>query len=836
MNKEITSIINDSINSQKREQIKSVETCLNLLFPYITTGYSQSRECIQHALGEFHRVQEAAQIYMLSLIMKRLRALSARFATAPSPSLDYIKDTPDLDLIAIKQKVAPKLSGEQRANVLNMQIADSLTYDERRCFSNFVVDSISRFGLQTEWKKDTIENHIFYINILYPIAVKDGVMDLYFNIYYNFLDRLSTSGYNQEARDFAENLLIIGYDQGLIAEAYYGASRAYTVARNVIGGLFYMNVALYCLEKTTAMIPQRLSFEMLWQYLKIMRLSSYTDINSIDEIITMYDRLGCNGYDMLSINHTALSIRLMSGDKNFKDRAVDFLNKNREVFFSNLEHSAMPWLSLIKTYCALNPGVATEELSVYETAAMMAVENSGNEKYLHLIDDGENLEKHLKEELAKLQSTRDIGDFAHDNYTALILAKKLLTKAVKEDLPESFILAMRPKSDFTFVFEEKVIKDEYARLIIDDVDGDNCYLPYEDMSNLSLLVGADEDDIIIWIGKGTDSFYSMKLIRGGYSFDELEHLNNVNVIDLQQNIISQQYYQKSCKPANGPIYIKSTDELEGESEIIKRAMTGVMLEVPNIASRCLIAKDIEFAGIPHQLMIDGRTGCFIGEMLPTCNIISTELLIKSNFEEQLKENYSKSFWIPIESGEFTFEEIKGRLCDVLEENAFIISENLVPENPLKADLNIACAHGGKDIGETCWFYANEKPIVETNKIIGKGRILILLVCHSGSILRTNVDNAMHTIVKQYLRMGYGAVIAPMWSLATEILPCWLTAFMTSINNHEYVIDAVYKANMAVKGEFVSVSAWGCMHLFGNPYVQINDKPRMQLVANPINSD
>lgn len=830
MNKKITTIIDDAINAPMGEQTKSVETCLDLLFPYIVIGYSQSRECTQHAIFEFNRVHEAAQICMLSLIMKRLRALSARFSTTPSQSLNYIDDVPDLDLKAIMQKIAPMLSGEQKADALNMQIAEGLTYDERRCFSKFVVDSISRFGLQTEWKKDTIENHFFYFNILYPIAVKDGVIDLYFNSYYNFLDRLSTSGYNQEARDFAENLLIIGYDQGLIAEAYYGASRTYTVARNVIGGLFYMNVALYCLENSTAMIPQRFAFEMLWQYLKIMRLSSFTCISSIDEVITIFDRLGCNGYDMLSINHTALSIRLMSGDKSFKDRTISFLNKNREVFFSNLEHSAIPWLTLIKSYRVMNPETEADELSAYETAALSAVENSGNEKYLHLMGDGENLEKHLKEELGKLQSTRDIDDFAHDNYTALILAKKLLTKAVKEDLPESFILAMRPKSDFTFVMEEKAVTGKYTQVKIDDVDGDNYYLPYVNMKNLSLLVGADEDDIIIWIGKGTDSFYLMKLIRGGYAFDRLERLNVINVTNLQKNVISQQYYQKSYKPDYGPIYVKANEELEAESESIKKAVSDAVIEMPNIASRCLIAKDIEIAGIPHQLIIDDRTGRFVGEMMPTCNIISTELLIKSNFEDQLSENYTKSFWLPVESGEFTFEEIKGRLSGVLEENSFTISEKLVPMNPLQADLNIVCAHGGKDIGETQWFYANEKPIVETKRIVGKGRILILFVCHSGSISHTNVDNAMHTIVKRYLRMGYSAVVAPMWSLATEILPCWLATFMSNINNHEYVIDSVYKANMAVKEEYVSVSAWGCMHLFGNPYVQINNKPRLQLKA------
>lgn len=829
MNNTITSIINNAITKDRDDQIADVQRCLDLLFPFINSGYQQSRQSVQHALSELHRVPEAAQICMLSLVMKRLIRLSGRFVTMPSNSLNYIHDTPHVNIRQIMEKVAPFLSRAQHANTLKMQIADALTLDERRCFANSVADSLFHFGLKLEWTKDIIENHLFFFNVLYPICFKDGVMDLFFNNYYNFLDRLSTSGHNQEARDCAENLLMIGHDRGMLAEAYYGASRAYTIANNAIGGLFYMNFALYSLEQSNVQIPQRFAFELLWQYLKILRVSSFTNRESIDKILTMFNKLGCNGYDKLSINHTAFSIKLTSDDKNFKSEVVDFLNENRETFFANLEHSAMPWLTLIRAYRDKNPGTTNDELSMYEAAALSAAEKDGNGKYMDIMGNGDNLEKHLKEELLRLQATRSIDDFAHDNRTALVLAKKLLTKAVAEDKPQSYIIAMRAKSDFTFVMNERTIKGDFARLEIEDVDGTDCSTPYEDMRNLPALTSADENDLIIWIGKGTDSYYCMKLIRDAYSFDKLKNLNNINASIIQKEIISKQYYQKSYQPDKGPIYIKSVDELEKESLKIKDAMKDAFIEMPHVASRCLIAKDIEIASLPHQLMIDARTDKFIGEMIPSCNIISTEMLIKSNFEEQLPEGYTKSFWLPVESGEFTFEEIKGRLSDVLDEYGFTISESVVPDNPVSSDLNIVCAHGGSDIGKTQWFYANDKPIVETQKIVGKGRVLVLFVCHSGSMLHTNLDNAMHTIVKRYLRMGYSAVVAPMWSLATDILPCWLSEFMERINTHEYIIDAVYRANMAVKAEYTSVSAWGCMHLFGNPYVQINDKPRLQLI-------
>ena len=123
----------------------------------------------------------------------------------------------------------------------------------------------------------------------------------------------------------------------------------------------------------------------------------------------------------------------------------------------------MPWLSLIRTYRNLNPETGNDELSMYEAAALSAVEKDGNGKYMDIMGDGENLGKHLKEELLKLEATRSIDDFAHDNRTALVLAKKLLTKSVAEDKPQNYIMAMRAKSDFTFVMNEKTIKDECAR-------------------------------------------------------------------------------------------------------------------------------------------------------------------------------------------------------------------------------------------------------------------------------------------------------------------------------------------------------------------------------------
>ena len=181
------------------------------------------------------------------------------------------------------------------------------------------------------------------------------------------------------------------------------------------------------------------------------------------------------------------------------------------------------------------------------------------------------------------------------------------------------------------------------------------------------------------------------------------------------------------------------------------------------ANRLLLVKDMDVAAYPHQLLIDQNKNEFIGSLLPTCNIISTEVLIKTNFEEPFHEHPSCAFWSPLNCSEFTFEIIKSKLQDIFATYNFALNKQNIPDRPIDAEINIACAHGGADISDTQWFYADDEPIVETNKIIGKGKLLILLFVIHGSFTRPDYDNAMHTLIKRYIRVGYSSVIAPMWS-------------------------------------------------------------------------
>lgn len=137
-----------------------------------------------------------------------------------------------------------------------------------------------------------------------------------------------------------------------------------------------------------------------------------------------------------------------------------------------------------------------------------------------------------------------------------------------------------------------------------------------------------------------------------------------------------------------------------------------------------------------------------------------------------------------------------------------------------------CAHGATDISKTEVFYVDDKPLLDTLDFVGRGKVAIMFICHSGSITQSVFDSAMHTMVRRLILKGYSSVVAPMWSQPTDIITPWLNTFLESLEAGEYIIDAVFKANMRVKELFIAPSAWACLHLFGNPYMRVADEPRL----------
>lgn len=827
-NNDIKHAIDSCIGKDSSVIVSVIEDLIDKVVQHVLSSYDNSRQTAQYAIGQLDRLHDYVVGIFIRLELNHIGSLKDRFDKASEWSNEYIMAKWNYDDVrAVMQKIPSHFHGNVPLNVPNMAFADSLSSDERRKLASFIIDSIQHYGTDTQWKKDTIENHQLYLAVLYAICKKDGQMWYLFLYANNFIGRLATSGEAQAARDMAENMLMIGHQEGMEAEAYFCASRAYTIVHNPLAGLFYLEIAIRKWLQQAERIPYKTAFELLWQIVKIARSIWFCSEKYLKPVADCFDGLQPLAYDNVSFYHTYLSLMFYQKGEGILGDVADFLDKNRESVYANLDHSAMPWLSLIATVKLNFPDADLTRLTPYVNAFKGVVNKDGNAMILDMFD-GVNEDVHLKELMVRLQSTRNVADFSHDNQYAMIFAKSLLTKACQEQSPSKFLLAMHARADYTFVRPEIRQDGLYRKTEFKDVNGAEYNLHIEDTELLQQLMQQGANNEVMWIGKGKSLLHFMTLLNNQFIFGDLDPFSRIDVKKLQSDLICHLQYKKDVKNPGESIYIKGKDELEQEAEELRRKLSICQISVDNNAERLFLVKDMDVAAYPHQLVVDTNNRKFIGELLPTCNIISTEVLIKTNFDYPLSDHPSCSFWCPTGSEEFTFAMIKSSLEDVFGKYDIACNERDIPERPIEAEINIACAHGGADISDTQWFYADGNPIVETGKIIGRGKLLILFVCHSGSITRPDYDNAMHTLIKRYIRAGYSSVIAPMWSLSTDILKTWLDVFMEEIINKQFVIDALYKANMAVKGQFTSPEVYACLHLFGNPFLQIADKPVLEI--------
>lgn len=819
---DIKTLIDSCIGKDINEIETNLNTLLDALCPYVLQNYANSREVMQGAISQLDRINDFAVSFLMSKLLSRINQLFDRFEKPIDGCDDYINIVRDDDNVKCNlHSLAPYLKGENNIASPQLEMANSLSFEERRQIASFIFDFIQHYGVYTQWNKDIIETHILYFRILYSFCKVDNQMDFFFHFSENFVERLATSQLYQPARDIAESLLMIGYQEKMEVEAYLCAARIYTILNQPLAGLLYMEMAMRKMLQQKTSIPYKESFEILWVVLKLARGIRFCSEKYLVPITRAFDSLNPLPYDILSFYHTYFSVLFFAKQDRVLDDMADFLDSHREVFFKNLEHSAMPWITLVANVKMNCPSADISRFNLYIEAAKSVVDYKSNALYLDLFSH-ENEAEHLKELMVRLNTTRNVADYSHDNTLAMLYAKSLLDKAFLYKNHSYYLLGMHVRADFTFVRQSIRQNGLYRRAEFIDVNGKEYHLPIEDTKVLEDLMQQGEDNEVLWIGKGQCNLYSMLLLKGEFFFGTLDSWSSLDIAALQSGIIRNLTYERDVKKPGQPIYSKDNVELEQEAEALKQKLAACKIPVEEGADRLLIAKDMDVAAYPHQLLLDANSDKFVGCQLPSCNIISTEVFIKTNFEEPLHKDFTCAYWSPFDSQEFTFAMIKGHLEETLNKYHFICNDQTAPLRPINSEINIACAHGGADISNTSWFYADDKPIVETDKIIGNGKLLILFVCHSGTISRPDYDNAMHTLIKRYIRMGYSSVIAPMWSLNTEILPMWLEVFMESVHQGEFVIDAVFKANMAIKEKYISPVVYACLHLFGNPFLQIGE--------------
>ena len=800
------------------KSLAQVATC-------ILESYENSRGLVQRTLWLLEKCPDDAISILLHDVITFIENIDLYYSAEKEGSSDIYERfsapwTGD-DIKAIYEKAMPLFDNEHILSYSNDRIATSLSIKERKQFVDYAISCIQEYGQQSHWTKEIIDLQITHFSLLYSICHHDSLMDLCFHFADNMIDRISLSDSPQLTRDIAESILLIGYEEKMQSHAYLCASRAYTACRNALAGLFYLYIAIVSIQQTNRKLSRDEVYDILWLVIKILRvLPGYSD-KLTNVVIEKFRDLHYEDKKVLWFMHTVFTLKLMRKQVQVVSEVLDFLNEYREPIIQNIGHGAGPWFTLLSEIERYYPTLFNYQLKWYKDFFSNNLETNGNERLKDVLT-GENLSQHLFETIKQLEQTRNNSDYAIDNRSAVVIANRLLPQAVEKANIGDFILSMRVKTDFTFIFKDTYQKAMYKKMELNDEKPGNYDTPYRHIDKLPDFLTIEQYDSMMWIGESNGRFYFMSLRGEVYSIEELSTWKDLNVYELYKAVSDLQY----CTDTNS--YVKSLQDFEDEDKSFSNQYGHHILPIPRDTQRLLIVKDVEISSLPHHLFSSSIED-YVGYRMPSANVISTEFLIQSNFENNIRPDILSNFWIPIDSGDLALNQLWSHLENEISPFCTNIFTTTHMDKPLNGDINVVCAHGAKTIGETDWFFAKGKPLKDVDAIVGKGKLLILLVCHAGSMKAGVYDTAVHTIIKKFIRKGYVSVVAPAWSLSTEIVPLWTKTFMTEfVNKKAYVIDAVYKANMAVKEEYKAISAWACMHMYGNPYLQINEVPSLSI--------
>ncbi|QIN60303.1 hypothetical protein SBC1_02780 [Caballeronia sp. SBC1] len=145
----------------------------------------------------------------------------------------------------------------------------------------------------------------------------------------------------------------------------------------------------------------------------------------------------------------------------------------------------------------------------------------------------------------------------------------------------------------------------------------------------------------------------------------------------------------------------------------------------------------------------------------------------------------------------------------------------LPRDMKDAGLAVVTAHGGLGSdGRYLHSIRDDEGLVEAPSALAGAlegvELVILFVCSGGRIDKNPWDNSTTSLPKQLLNGGSQAVIASPWPLNVLVTYNWLDPFMRAWEEGDTVLDATRKANDAVARHFGDVPQYSlAMRVYGN---------------------
>lgn len=785
-------------------------------------NYTLNRRIVQNLIGYLTESIHIGKDLLLYRIQSRFFIRQEYLYITETP--DYMIDIPENKeglIFVYYNKILEYFPKKIDITQISEMAVAHLNEDELKWLQTFCGRYIANHGTYLNMSEQDVFNCSMAIAIIRSLSLKNNHREYFFLTMTQLVACLSKSHYYQEARDFAESAIMMSFDDELEEYGFLVATRAYTSNNDAIAGLVYYNMLMDIIHKKKS-VTKKFLFEMLWQQIMTLRTASYFEQDYYIELSNFFDKQNFNAYDYDSFHHSLFTIDLLAKRKDLPLKISTYLHRRLKEIEIQGEHGIIPWfLSLLQMFQIYDKEEMKPLERYLETLDNAIPDKTRLQGYINTILK-QNLSQQLKEEVIRLSSTRYLHNFNTDSWFVSLLAHNLLDEAYRKKNFADFVMAMIFRSDYGFIFPEREYCNLKAPVTPSKAKSDDLHVLYESIDGIRAGIQTFGSDEMLWIGNGANSVYGFSMVRDAYSFEDygrwdLEQLRKAKLFEP---------FTIQTKDIHGSPINKVEEDFKEEYNELYVQMLPFKIAVSSDQCNICLAKDKDLAFVPHQLLIDKISGQFLGELKPSTNVLSTEIMVTSLLDKMLNTNYSKSFWCPIgeEPGinDFALQMQYEKLKDWLNQSNFIIFNQTYPEKALNSEVNVICAHGGSEISNEQCFYVNNKPIRDIDRIIGKGKLLILLTCHSGSMKENGgYDSSIHSFIKKFIREEYACIVAPMWSLSVDITLPWMQKFFQELDNGKFVCEAVFQANMHIKSMYISPYAWACMHLFGNPYLMVD---------------
>jgi len=783
----------------------------------MATNYSEYRKHIPKFLSSLESNSENSVSYSILLFFELYEQLmdTRDFSFFDLSIMDHDADDDTLEKMKPIFEASYSTNNQQRLSEENFDIS-TLSDEDKRKIAALIISKLQTDSKQLNWNKDIVDVTMMQLIFLRQLLVSLNNAELFYHATGMFMDRLTSSEYYQAGRDIGEEVIKSSYNDGVSEIGYFNSFRLYSNVGSIHASLLYANLSLTCILIKKPPYSEKFVKEVIWQGIKFFRnVKLYPLAAKIYSEIPV--ELNFLDYERRSLDHSYFTVLLMMMEPSLPSKLLDCLHKEREEILAGGVNEALPWLLTLYNVRRLytTADFSSSGFGFFLGIFEIIVPADTVKKYKDIIQaNSVDLKKHLKESLVKLNETRNATDFVYDNEIAIRISSRLIEYSTKKQDASAFLLSMMLKSDYSILFKQKESK-ELVPLILPEVNVDSLETLYDDSDEFIKELPVSPNISMSWLAFSEGKLYHLQLYNSEYSFSTLNGWN----YDVFKQLINNDYFSDltfddTVKDKGGVRQI-SPEEFKLEENEVTKKLSIAKLPISEKTQELYIVKDMELSKYPHNLFLS-KNGDFIAKHIPVTNVLSTEWLLQTNCLAPLPATYTKSIWIPVESGDIELNWLYSGIENTLQENGFEIFQQVELVRPLSADINIVCSHGAKNISETQIIFQVNQPTYNLNSVIGPGKILIFFVCYSGSMKTEFFRNNVASVVKRFISEGYEAVIAPYWALDVTIPRYWLPEFLKSLDVGLTISESMFNANMKVYAKYPTPAAWACLHLYGNP--------------------